>query len=156
MSIVIIHQEKCSHERFNEWAKLNAMHVSVILQIQQYKTEFNDIITQNKDFTPQFPYIYHLTGSELYHLWDREDQKTLSVPVFKVYKHMMDLIQYYMEECHEHQVCVAQWDCEDDNYGYQSFQVVYTDKTWNCRYLFVSPTKVANRAKFSNVLKYPC
>ena len=81
MSIAIIHQEKCSHERFNEWAKLNAMHVSVILQIQQYKTEFNHIITQNKDFTQQFPYIYHLRGCDLYHLWDREAQRTLYVPV---------------------------------------------------------------------------
>ena len=103
MSIVIIHQTQYdSPKTFTEWTRFNALHLTDLLQIDKYSSQFEKIIIDSKCID-KFPYIHYLDCKALYNSWNREAQKSSAVPVVKIFGQILLQIHSRMELFHDYQ-----------------------------------------------------
>jgi hypothetical protein len=103
MSIVIIHQTHYdSPKTFTEWTRFNALHLTDLLQIDKYSSQFENIIINSKCID-KFPYIHYLDCKALYNSWTRVAQKNSAVPVVKIFKQILMQIHSRMELFHDYQ-----------------------------------------------------
>jgi hypothetical protein len=98
MSIVIIHEKQYdSLKTFTEWTRINASHLTVLLQFEVYMKEFEKVITTSKCIN-NFPYLNYLDCKGLYNSWDRHTQKSLPVPVINMFTQILRNIKTEMEQ----------------------------------------------------------
>ena len=99
--IVNLHQTHFSTKLFSCWEYCNVCVISKYFHIEDYLSDFHKE-KQQINFSSNFPFINNLQCMQIYKLWDVYSRKCTSVPVFKIYTVILQLIYGNMITVHYH------------------------------------------------------